>query len=302
MIKINLLQSEMKSEAQLKEERIAALIGKIGSVGGITSLALLFAVAVSTILTRFMNMEMAILSLISFYGPGAASVFGGASTLSTYYGWFRILRKKTKLSKTGEAKNEAQNQLGEFFQSLPDIIGSMFSSCFSQVSTVALGASLVASTATYTPVVEIIIEKVKSAVEFRKEDKPIIMEKTEEKIDEEIILEEEEARHNIIGKLNIKSKEISDAGIEFQNKSENNALFGRRGGASGTIELLRDGVVVAATITDEEGNYAFMNMPPGEYSVRAKLEGYEDAFGESFALGEESSTQVLDLEMESAEE
>ncbi|MDR2731816.1 MAG: carboxypeptidase regulatory-like domain-containing protein [Fibromonadaceae bacterium] len=260
-----------------KEERIAGVIGKAGMFGGIGSLIIIAAVAASAVLTGLMNVKIKFLFIIVQWGPGIASVLGGASSFATYYGWFRILRKKKKLSAREEGKNEAQNQLADFIQSLPDMFGSMSSGCFSQVSTVALGASLVASTAVYTPVVEIVTEKVKSVVEerrVREPSPPLIEEKMETEEKESLPQEEEESVLNITGKLNISSK-----GGEAIETGE--VLTGRRGGFSATIELLREGAVVATTESDTEGNYAFMNMPPGEYSVRAKLDGYREIHRET---------------------
>jgi cell division septation protein DedD len=165
----------------------------IGTICGIGSLAVIIAVAACTILMRFMGMENEIFAAITWYGPGVATVFGTISTGLGYYSYFLILRRKKKFSKKDEAKGEAKSQLEEFIQSLPDMFSSMSSGCFSQVSTIALGASLVASTATYTPVGEMAVEAVKSFISKEEtdtkktaEEMKIIMEETSEEQREEI--------------------------------------------------------------------------------------------------------------------
>jgi hypothetical protein len=146
-----------------KEERIAIAIGVIGTVGGIGSLIAISAVAASTALARFASAKLAAISIILLWGPGIASVLGGASSLATYCNWFRILRKRRKLSVREEGKSEMQSQLGDFIQSLPEAFKSI--GCFHQIVTAALGISLIASVATYTPLMEMI--KFKAAEKTR---------------------------------------------------------------------------------------------------------------------------------------
>jgi hypothetical protein len=160
-----------------KEERIAIAIGAIGTVGGIGSLIAIFAVAASTAFASFANAKPTAISIILLWGPGTASVLGGASSIATYFNWFRILRKRKKLSVKEESKNEMQSQLGDFIQSLPEIFKSI--GCFPQIVTAALGASLIVSAATYTPLMKMI--------------KP----KAAEKAPVEKIMEAEEARYDL---------------------------------------------------------------------------------------------------------
>jgi len=132
-----------------KEERIETAIGTIGTIGGIGSLIVIFAVAATTVIVGFDNAKHVVTSVIQQWGPGIASALGGASSFSTYFNWFLILLRKKKLSIKEEGESEGQNILGDFIQSLPDAFRS--SGCFQQVVTAALGVSLVASAATYTP-------------------------------------------------------------------------------------------------------------------------------------------------------
>ncbi|MDR0516398.1 MAG: carboxypeptidase-like regulatory domain-containing protein [Fibromonadaceae bacterium] len=241
------------------EEQVEHTVGIVGTIGGLGSLLVVSAVAASTVLTRSMNMESPILPLILQWGPGIASVLGGASSFATYYGWFRILRKKKKLSKKEEGKGEAQNQLTDFIQSLPEMFKSI--GCFPQLVTAALGASLIASAITYTSVAE----NLKEAIEERLEKiKPV---------PKEIIPEEKEnpLNMNIIGKLNMRIKEG-----ETLEETIATLLIRRGWSSNAVIELLQNKTVVSTTKSDEEGNYAFMNMPPGEYKVRVKLSGYKE--------------------------
>jgi len=125
----------------MKEERIAIAIGAIGTVAGIGSLIALSAVAVSKIFIA--------IPIILLWGPGTAAVLGGVSSFATYYGWFRILQRRKKLRAKEEGKTEAQSQLGDFIQSLPEAFKSV--GCFQQIVTAALGISLIACVVTYTP-------------------------------------------------------------------------------------------------------------------------------------------------------
>jgi len=135
-----------------KEERFATAMGAIGTLSGIGSLIAISVVAAGTIFS---------ISIILLYGPGIAAVLGGISSFTTYYGWFRILQRKKKLSAKEEGGTEAQSQLGDFIQSLPELFKSV--GCFSQIVTVGLGASVIASAIVYTPLKEMVklIEPIK---------------------------------------------------------------------------------------------------------------------------------------------
>jgi len=147
-----------------KEERIAAVIGVIGTVSGIGSLLTICAVTTGTILS---------IPIILLWGPGIAAVLGVVSSFTTYYGRFRILLRKKKLKAKEEGKSEMQSQLGDFIESLPELFKS--AGCFSQVVTAGLGASLIASTVAYTPLKGVI----KSKLEKAPLEKPVEPKKTE---------------------------------------------------------------------------------------------------------------------------
>ena len=140
-----------------KEERVSTAIGTIGTVGGIGSLIVISAVAASTLYVGFANAKQAAISIIQLWGPGIASVLGGASSFATYFNWFLILQRRRKLNIKEEGESEGQNLLGDFIKSLPDVFKS--SGCFQQIVTAALGVSLIASIATYTPLGEMIKAK-----------------------------------------------------------------------------------------------------------------------------------------------
>jgi len=169
----------------MKEERIAIAIGTIGTVTGICSLIALSAVAVGKIFT---------IPILLLWGPGTAAVLGGVSSFTTYYGWFRILLRRKKLKAKEEGKTEAQNQLGDFIQSLPDAFKSV--GCFHQVVTAALGVSLIASAVTYTPL--------KDMIKLKTENVP--QEKTM-KFNEEYEEEEEETEQEEDATAEISEKE-----------------------------------------------------------------------------------------------
>jgi len=140
-----------------KEVRIATVVGTIGMVGGMGSLIVISAVAASTVFMTFAHVKHIAISIIMLWGPGIAAVLGGASSFSTYFNRLRILMRKKKLNIKEEGENEGENMLGDFIQSLPDAFKS--SGCFQQIVTAALGVSLIASAATYTPLGKIIKTK-----------------------------------------------------------------------------------------------------------------------------------------------
>jgi len=150
----------------LRDEHFVKITSKIGFIGAMGSLAIIVTVAVCAVLIRFLQMEHIVFFAILDYGPGIAAVFGTVSSIITYYGWTRILRGKKKLSAKEEGKSEAQNQLGEFIQSLPDTISSFASGCFSQASSsVVLSVSIAASVVTYVPVVNEVFNKAVNTAE-----------------------------------------------------------------------------------------------------------------------------------------
>jgi len=158
-----------------REERFAIAITKLGSVCGISTFFVLFAISMGAILS---------IPFLLLYGPGTAAVLGAVSSFATYYGYFRILCRRKKLSvkeeSKSEAKGEVKSQIKEFIQSLPELVKSV--GCFSQAVTVALGVSLVVSAVTYTPL--------KGIIKFKTKKAPI--EKTVEANETGYSLEEEE--------------------------------------------------------------------------------------------------------------
>jgi len=149
----------------LREERFTEIIDKIGFIGTMGSLAVISAVTICAILIRFLHMKYIVLSVTSHYGPGIAAAFGMVSSAVTYYGWSRILRRKKKLRAKEEGKSEAQSQLGDFIQSLPDMLGSLSGGCFSHASTAVLGVSIAVSTVAYVPAVNEVFNKAVNSVE-----------------------------------------------------------------------------------------------------------------------------------------
>ncbi len=252
---------------KLREERFVETIGKIGFIGTVSSLGIITAVAACAILIRFLQMENIVLSAILHYGPGIAAVFGTVSSVATYYGWSRILRGKKKLRVREEGKSEVQNQLGEFIQSLPDMLGSFAGGCFSQASsTAAVSVSIAVSTVAYIPAVNEIFNDVVNAAEQavvrvvkRNAEEPI------EKEEEQIIEAEEEEieKQRIAGKLNLRG-----------GTGEKERVI---------VELMSGNEIAAWVFADSEGNYAF-HVVPGDYTVRARLEGYESAYSTPFEL------------------
>jgi hypothetical protein len=259
----------------LREERFVEIIGKIGFIGTMGSLTVISIVAICAILIRFQHMEHIILSVVSLYGPGIATAFGTVSSAVTYYGWSRILRRKKKLSAKEEGESEAQNQLGDFIQSIPDMLGTLSGGCFSQASTAVLGASIAMSTVAYVPAVNEVFNKAVNSVERavvstikQYADKP----SEEQAIEKEQITEAEE-----------KIEETAE-------KAEKQHIFGKldlRGGAGKKertrVELMSSNKVVDWVFADSEGNYAFY-VTPGDYTVQIRLDGYESVHTTDFKL------------------
>ena len=210
-------ETERDITRMFREERFTEIIGKVGFIGTMGSLAIIIAVATCAILIRFLYMKHIVLFATSHYGPGIAAAFGMVSSAVTYYGWSRILRRKKKLSAKEEGKSEAQSQLGEFIQSLPDMLGSLSSGCFSQASTAVLGVSIAVSTVAYVPAVNEVFNKAVNSVEravvstikqFAEEpsekqvtEKEQIIEAEKEKIEE---IAEEAEKQRIVGKPDLR--------------------------------------------------------------------------------------------------
>ncbi len=257
----------------LREARFVEITGRIGFICTMGSLAIISVVAICAVLTRFLQMEHIVFSVILNYGPGIASAFGTVSSTVTYYGWFRILRGKKKLNAKEEGKSEAQNQLGELIQSLPDMLGSFAGGCFSQASTAVLGVSIAVSTVAYVPAVNeafndavnkaerAVVRTIKQDKEEQIEEKKEIIEDIEE-ITEEII--EEVKKQHIVGKLNLKD------GAGEKEKA--------------VVELMSGNEVRDWVFADDEGNYDFY-VVPGDYTVRVQLYGYETVYSAPFELG-----------------
>ncbi len=255
----------------LREGRFVEITGKVGFIGTMGSLAIISAVAICAIFTRFLQMEHMVFSVISDYGPGIAAAFGSVSSAVTYYGWSRILRRKKKLSAKEEGKSEAHNQLGEFIQSLPDMLGSFAGGCFSQASTAVLGVSIAVSTVAYVPAVNEVFNNMVNSAEravvsiIGQDTEELLIEAEEkEEITEEIeeTAEEVEKQH-IVGKLDLKG------GAGKKEKA--------------IVELMSGNEVTAWVSADSEGNYAFY-VVPGDYTVRVQLEGYETVHSTPFEL------------------
>jgi hypothetical protein len=255
------------NEEESNEEWFAKALGKLGAFFGLCFFAVILAVAACAVL-NLMGLQSKILSDIQYWGPGIATALGSVSSVSTYYGWFRILRRRKKLNKREEAEGEAKSQLGDFIQSLPELFKSI--GCLPQLATAALGASVVASTVTYTPVLEIVkpyandlTEKVKTYLTPAPKPPPSLENSFEEPPNAEKTVTGFVNLIDITGKLYTRETQMLGRGII--------------GGARGTIELLQNGTVVATTQTDIEGGYAFIGVPAGEYRVRAKMDGYKQA-------------------------
>ncbi|MCL2208172.1 MAG: hypothetical protein FWB90_08815 [Fibromonadales bacterium] len=237
----------------IREESSAAAISKIGSMGTICSLIILILVAAAAILTRFLHIEHIALNLITKYGPGIAGAFGMVSSGATYYGWFRILRGKKKLKLKEEGTGEAQNKFADFIQSLPDLIGSFFNNMVSQASTVALGAAVAVSTVAYVPAVNKVFNRVVDSAEKTISSK---IKRSMQMSGTQTDGIQTAGTQNIIGKLNLRS----GTGKKEQ----------------AIVNLISEGRIISRIYADSDGNYAFYNLPPGNYSVNVQLAGYEE--------------------------
>jgi len=260
----------------LREERFIEIIGKIGFIGTMGSLAVISAVTICAILIRFLHMEHIILSVVSLYGPGIAAAFGTVSSAVTYYGWSRILRRKKKLSAKEEGKSEAQSQLGDFIQSLPDMLGTLSGGCFSHASTAVLGVSIAVSAVAYVPAVNEIFNNAVNSVE--RAVVSTIKQFTEEPPEEQVVEKEQiiEAEEKIEGIAEEAKKQHIVGKLDLQGGA------GKKERAR--VELMSGNEVVAWVFADSKGNYAFY-VTPGDYTVQIRLDGYESVHSTHFELG-----------------
>jgi len=269
----------------LREEHFVETVGKIGFIGTMGSLAIIAAVAVCAILVRFLQIEHLVFSAVLDYGPGIAAAFGTVSSIVTYYGWFRIVRGKEKLKVKQEGKSEAQNQLGEFIQSLPDMLGSFAGGCFSQASTAVLGVSLAASAVTYVPAVNEVFNKAVNAAERAVIN--VINQNTEEPAEKRTIEEEQtiETKETEAGtEAEAGTEEVVEEAVKQRIAGKLGLQGGRGEKERAVVELMSGNEVVAWVFADSEGNYAFY-VVPGEYTVRVRLDGYEIIYSTPFELG-----------------
>ena len=268
----------------LREERIVNGIAKTGTICGILSL-IIIVISVSCYF-------LMIFPLIVQYGPGVTMALGTVSTYATFYGWYRILRRKNKANLKEEGKGEAQNQIIAFIKSLPDMFRKVPGSL---VSTLALAASVATGAAIYTPFGEkaekaartTIAELKPLAAELRAELKPLVAELiavgtskevveeiATEKVAQEIEIAQDVKTYNISGKLN-----LSGAG------SKERAI----------VELLHNETIEKWVFADKDGNYLFMNVPVGNYTMKIKLSGYKNLSSYPFALN--NNTHIPELIM-----
>jgi len=269
----------------LREKRIVNGIAKIGTICGILSLIIII-IAVSCYF-------LMIFPLIVKYGPDVTMALGTVSTYATFYGWYRILRRKNKADLKEEGKGEAQNQIIAFIKSLPDMFRKVPGSL---VSTVALAASVATGAVVYTPfggkaekaarttvaelkplVVELkpLVAELRSEF-FKEETKREIATERAKEVVEEMAQEiaQDAKKYNISGKLN-----LSGAG------SKERAI----------VELLQNETVEKWVFADKDGNYLFMNVPVGNYTMKIKLNGYKSLSSYPFALS--NNTQIPELIM-----
>jgi len=130
-----------------REERFAMAISKLGTMCGMSTFFVLFAISMGAIFS---------IPFLLLYGPGTAAALGGISSFATYYGYFRILCRRKKLNikeeGKGEIKGEVKGEIKEFIKSLPEIVKSI--GCLPQLFLAAFGVSLVASAVTYAPLLK----------------------------------------------------------------------------------------------------------------------------------------------------
>jgi len=271
---------EVKNDIRsiLREERVVNGIAKTGTICGIISL-IIIVIAVTCYFLK-------IFPLIVQYGPGVTMALGTVSTYATFYGWYRILRRKNKLNLKEEGKGEAQNQIIAFIKSLPETFSAASSNA---VQAVAIVASVGAGTAAYTPVGEVMGSTVKTiraeiakiipaiaeeeiATAEAEVAEEIMEELTENAIEEEIA--QEVKKYNIGGKLN-----LSGAGSE----------------ESAIVELLHNETVKKWVFADKNGTYLFKDVPADNYTMRIRLSGYKSLSSYPFALSD--NMQIPELVM-----
>jgi hypothetical protein len=133
------------------EDTLAERLNRFGVIAAIAGLIALAIIAFGNVLIRFLHVVVNfVLLLIVNQGPIVAAILGGVSTFATYYGWFRVVRRREKLNAREEAKGQAIDQAGNLLQRVPANPGCL-SGCSSRLSLVVLVGGLLLCLLTYGP-------------------------------------------------------------------------------------------------------------------------------------------------------
>lgn len=128
------------------EDALAERLARLGWYASVSALVVLSAIVLGNVLVRLFTVAVNLLLLLVInQGPIVATILGGISTASTYYGWSRIVRRREHLNAREEAKGQAMDQAGNVLQRLAGF------GCSSRLSLGVLGAGLLCCLFTYVP-------------------------------------------------------------------------------------------------------------------------------------------------------
>lgn len=135
-----------ETSAKAREERFVHLVARAGLATSIAGAVILTVVLLGNLyIIPFKHTPASWLRLFVIFGPVLSSLLGFVSTGSTWYGRWRIVRRKERYDVRDDALDQALN-LPDELQNLPNQLG-----CLSRLGPTVLAASLIVCLFTFMP-------------------------------------------------------------------------------------------------------------------------------------------------------